>query len=61
MFRKQAIDSIIDLKENLSRNAASRQLSRYILVQGAAANIIKPTTQKAQATTADLTSINLPQ
>ena len=61
MSRKQAIDSIVDLKENLSRNSASRQLSRYVLVQGAAANIIKPTTQKAQATTADRTSINLPQ
>ena len=61
MYRKQAIDSIVDLKEKLSQNEASRQLSRYILPQGAAANVIKSTTQKAQATTADRTIINLPQ
>ena len=36
-------------------------LSRYIFPQGAAANVIKATRQKAQATTTYRTSINLPQ
>ena len=60
MSRKRAIDSIVDLKDSISRSSASRKLSRYILTQGVAANIIKVTTKKVQATTADCTIINLP-
>lgn len=61
MSRNQAIDSIVYLKDSIHRSSASRQLSRYILTQGVAANITKVTTKKAQVTTADRTSINQPQ
>ena len=61
MSQKQAIDYIVYLRYKISLSSASRQLSRYILPQGAAANVIKATTQKAQATTADRMRINLPQ
>ena len=58
---KQAIDSIVDLKENLSQYLASRKLLSYILYQGAADNVIKTTSKKAQETTTDHTRKNLPQ
>ena len=61
MYRNQAIDSIVYLKDSIHRSSASRQLSRYILTQGVAANIIKVMTKKAQVKTADRTSINQPQ
>ena len=61
MSRNQTIDSIVDLKDSIHIYSAPHQLSRYILTQGVATNIIKATKKKVQATTADHTSINLPQ
>ena len=58
---KQAIDSIVNLKDNLSQYLVSRKLLSYILYQGAADNVIKTKSQKAQETTTDHTRKNLPQ
>ena len=61
MSRKEAIDSLVDLKGNLTRGAASRHLTRRVLAAGSDLGIIKKRTQKLQATTADRTNINIPQ
>ena len=48
MSRNQAIDSIVHLKDSIHISSASRQLSRYILTQGVAANSIKATTKRCR-------------
>ena len=60
MTRRDAVDMVQTLTQ-LSRKVASRQLSRHVIPKSHAAGKIKKTLQKAQATTADRSSINLAQ
>lgn len=62
LSRKEAKDIIMDLSgKDISRRAASRQLSRRVLPINAAEGILKATLQKPQATTSDRTNINIAQ
>ena len=61
LSRKEATDVIQQLKPNINRFAAARQLSRVVIPKNAAAGLIKCKTQKVQGTTSDRTNINTAQ
>ena len=61
LSRKEAIDNIQELNHTITRESASRQLFRCILPDNAKSGILKPLSQKVQATTSDRTKINVAQ
>ena len=61
LSRKEAIDNIQELNHTITREYDTRQLSRRILPGNAKSGILKPHSQKVQATTSDCTNINVSQ
>ena len=61
LSRKEATDMIQEMKPDISRETARRQLSRRVIPVNAAAGMIKGKTQKVQSTTSDRTNINVGQ
>ena len=61
LSRKEVIDNIQELNHTITRESASRQLSRRILPDNAKAGILKPLSQKVQASTSDCTNTNVAQ